>query len=417
MIIIRQFINNYFDAYRGLPKKAWLLAFVMLINRSGTMVLFFMTLYLTQHLDYSVKTAGFMLSAYGLGSLGGALLGGWLTDRWGFEWVQILSLSISGGCLILLGYVTEPMLIPLMLFITALIGESFRPANSAAVAEVCPPDRMARGFALNRLAINLGVAIGPGIGGFLAAQNYQYLFWVDGLTCLAATGLLILFFPPNREKQQARVSHSDDSNRFPFHDTPFMFLIALLFFCGLIFNQLFNTWPLFLKEHYLFGEDQIGLMVALNGLLIALVEMPLIHRIEKFSALRICAIGAALLFSGFAAINFSSGMEFAIFTVVIWTIGEMLLFPMVASYIAARANDQNRGKYMGMFTFAFACAFIVGPILGPWTYEALSPAFLWNTIGIMGVFVTLGYLQLERWEKANEKPVGSGSGREKTNVE
>ena len=220
-------ISRYLSAYRGLPQKAWLLSFVVLVNRSGSVVLFFLTLYLTNVLNYSVGEAGKILTIYGAGTLAGAFLGGWLTDKIGSVKVQFLSLFIAGWGYIFLSVLKEPIFISVTVFILATIAESFRPANSALLSEVCPPELRTRGFALNRLAINLGVSIGPAIGGFLATVNYKYLFWVDGLTCIGASFLLILFFGKKAWRKITAVQVSSDPEKKWWSDGP----LSCFFFC------------------------------------------------------------------------------------------------------------------------------------------------------------------------------------------
>lgn len=392
---MRRIFNIYRRAYSGLPRGVWLLALVMLVNRGGSMVLFFITLYLTQEMAYSVAAAGQLVSLYGLGSLAGAFLGGWLSDRWGAKWVQIASLALSGIGFIILAYLTTPLQIGAMLFLVALVGEALRPANSTAVARHCPPEQRARGFGLNRLAVNLGVTVGPALGGFLATIDYHYLFWVDGLTCIAAAILLAYFFHGEDDRVDAPHPDVKKATRSPWRDRPFLVLLLLLMSCGLVFNQLFNTWPVYLRETYQLLENRIGLLMAMNAFLVVLIEMPLLHRLEGAHPLRMITLGAIFLFGGFAILPLGTGIGYIAFTVVIWTIGEMLVFPIVASLIANRAADHNRGQYMGMFTFAFALAFVIGPLLGTWIYDHVGANMLWYSCGGLGLLATLGFLGLK----------------------
>ncbi len=130
---------------------------------------------------------------------------------------------------------------------------------------------------------------------------------------------------------------------------------------GINFLQIFNTWPLYLEEHYHLPEDKIGLLLAVNAIMIVLLEMPLVHMIENFQPLKIMAAGAFLLFSGFALLPLDSAFSWAVLTVIIWSAGEILVFPLLAGFIANRADDSNRGKYMGMFSFSFGLAFTTAP--------------------------------------------------------
>lgn len=184
--MFKNILNQYKASFGGLSRDAWLLAWVMFINRSGSMVMFFLMLYLTNEINMGIETAGRLFSLYGFGAMAGAFLGGWLSDKYGTKLIQISSLIVSGIGYIVLSYVKAPFMIGLMLFCIAVVAEAFRPASTAAMASVCSPETRLRGFALNRLALNLGIAIGPAIGGFLAVYDYSLIFWVEGFSSIAA---------------------------------------------------------------------------------------------------------------------------------------------------------------------------------------------------------------------------------------
>ncbi|MBN2001696.1 MFS transporter, partial [candidate division KSB1 bacterium] len=281
------------------------------------------------------------------------------------------------------------------LLIVGIISDAFRPANCTAMAEVCPPDRRARGFALNRLAVNLGIAIGPAIGGFLATVNYGYLFWIDGLTCILA-GLLLIFIVRRLHVVKAG-SNSDNVVRglSPWKDGPFLTVMGLLLAVGIVFFQLFNSWSIFVKEFYHLNEDGIGLLIAINATLIVLIEMPLIHRLERKNTLQLMAIGSILIAGGFSLVMFGRSFGYISMTVVLWTMGEMLLFPIIGAYTANRAPDVSRGKYIGLFTLTFSAAMIFAPILGTWVYENKGPYVLWTAVGIIGLLVFGGFQILD----------------------
>lgn len=399
---MKKFLKQYKAAYSGLPKTAWLLSIIILINRTGSIVFFFMTLYLTTQKDFSVSEAGQMISIYGLGALIGALLGGWLTDKIGALWVQKASLFLSGIGYIVLGYEDNVWGIGMLLFLIAVVSEAFRPANATAMAAVCPPEIRSRGFALNRLAVNLGVTIGPAIGGFLATINYLYLFWIDGMTCIIAAVLLWTFFRRIKIDTQMTGLNDVEIIKSPYKDKIFLFVLMLLLIMGIGFVQVFNTWPLYLKNAYHLLENQIGLLLALNAFMVATIEMPLVYILEQKNVIKIMGFGGLLLLLGFGLLPLFHNYLYAIFTVIIWTSGEILVFPFMGGFIANRSTDRNRGKYMGMFTFTFSLALVIGPIFGTWVYDIYSPESLWYGIGLVGIFIWFGFvliytlLKLER---------------------
>jgi len=374
-----------------------MLAVTVLINRSGSVVLFFMTLYLTTQRGFTISEAGRMISIYGLGSVFGAYLGGLLTDKIGPLRVQLYSLLLSTAGYIALGYMIQPYQIGLMLFFLALVTEAFRPANMSLLIATAPPELRPRAFALNRLAINLGFTIGPALGGFLALYSYKLIFWLDGLTCFGAAVMLWLFFR-NRDFRypQSSTASALTVSRTPWQDHIFISVLFLMFTLALMFTQLFNTWPLYLRAVPGYSEDQIGMLLGLNAFLIVLLEMPLIHRLEKFNHLKVMALGAVLLFWGFGLLPFSSLSWYIIFTVVVWSFGEMLVFPLVASFIGNRASEEHRGKYMGLYTLSFSSAFIIGPAAGTWVYEHWGGNILWYAALVLGGLVWIGFFIVHR---------------------
>ena len=189
-----KFVNSYRQAISGLPREVWYLALVMFINRSGSMVLAFLTLYVNKELGYSEQLAGLVIAIFGVGSILGSLLGGWLTDRVGAIRLQAIAFVLNAIGFVALYQLTDYVAFAVTLFLMSAAGEAFRPANAAAIAEFSPPELHRRAFALNRLAINLGFTIGPAVGGLLATYSYAWLFWIDAATCLmAASALLFLF--------------------------------------------------------------------------------------------------------------------------------------------------------------------------------------------------------------------------------
>ena len=194
-------IKNYFNnAYGGISKPIWLLSVAMFINRSGTMVFPFLSLYLTQYLHFSLVDTGKILIVYGVGALCGAYTGGIITDKLGHYKVQVFSLIFAGIMLLIIVNLSNFYALCIGLFIFTALGDTFRPANQAAIAHYSHAENRTRAFTLNRLAINFGWAIGAGMGGFLAYHNYQLLFLVDGITCILAGIFLMFFLKPSKQK-------------------------------------------------------------------------------------------------------------------------------------------------------------------------------------------------------------------------
>lgn len=391
----RRLLRAYGDAYAGLPRGAWLLSAVLLLNRCGTMVLPFLTLYATERLHCSETTAGALLSSYGLGAIVGTGAGGWLADRVGPFRVQITSLVGTGVGFWAISAIDNAVGLAIGLFVVGILAEAFRPANMAALAALCTPAQTTRAFGLNRLAINLGAAIGPSVGGFLARSNYAWLFFLDGATCLLAAAVLFRFPAtpsPTAESPTAPAAVATS----PWRDRVFIASLLLTMLVAIIFFQFFNTFPLHLRDHYGFNEATIGLLFAVNPVLIVLLEMLLLRRLEYHAPLPWIGLGALLTGAGLALLPFGSTLSMALASVVVLTFGEMLFSPLLTAFVASRTTASNRGRYMGAYGQAFSIPLVLAPIVGASIYGGLGPMVLWLSCGVTGLLTALGFVALAR---------------------
>lgn len=399
--MLRALVSTYREAFSGLPRPVWLISVATLVNRSGTMVLPFLTLFLTSQRGFTATEAGQTLGLYGLGGVAGSYLGGWASDHVSPRRVMEVSLVLTGIGFLLLGMAEARWEILLMMVVLSLVGEAFRPACSAAIAAETGPGERVRAFALNRLAVNMGMTLGPAVGGFLAAREYSWLFRVDGVTCIIASLLLWAAF--RREPPVVRAAAPVDggpADRSPWRDGPFLTAMFLLFLLAIVTFQIISTYPLTLRDLYGFNEARIGLVLAINTLIIVLFEMVLVHSLQKRSPLRLVAVGSFIFCIGFGLLpfgsGFGSGLAFAYvaFTVAIWSVGEMLTLPVMGGVVANRAGERSRGRYMALFTVAFEGAFVISPMAGTWVYQRYGPAALWLGCMAVGVVLLAGFWAL-----------------------
>lgn len=383
----------YREAYGGLPRAAWLLALLELVNRCGTMVVFFLTLYMTRRLGFTVVQAGSVMSAYGVGSMLGTYLGGRLCDRIGAYHVQKLSLGVSAALLIVLQWPRGAWTLAALLLALAAFTDALHPANAAATAQICTPELRPKGFALHRLAGNLGISVGPVVGGALAAVDYRWLFWADGLTSLLACALALVFLRragPHGEAHAASARPAVSAWR----NAPFLRLLPLVFGIGLVFSQFFSTYPLYLRRHYGLAESGVGRLIAVNTLLIVAVEMALMHALRRRSPSRVIAAGTLLLGLGFGLTAFGATVPFAVFSVVVWTFGEILTLPMLMTLTTLRSDPAAMGEYQGLTSLSFAVATTFGPLLATRLWDAAGPEWVWYACAALGATMALGFLRM-----------------------
>ncbi len=394
-------VNLYRNAYTGLSRRMWLLAVVMLINRSGTMVLPFMTLY-CKHIGYSTRQAGYVVAMYGLGSVLGAFLGGRISDRFGFYYTQFFSLFFGGILFIILGQMNSFTSICICTFFLSMVNESFRPANATAVAHYSGPQNRTQSFSLVRLAINVGWGVGAALGGFLASINYHLLFWVDGVTNITAAFLLVWLLPKVSLAQQQNLSRAKtaDIKTAPAHaDKTFMRFIGLQVLFALCFFQLFTTIPMYFKEGLHINEFWIGVVMAMNGILIAILEMVIVFKLEgRLSYLRLMMLGTILMAVSFFLLNIplANGFIIAVTATLVVTFAEMTAMPFMNSYYISRSSEGNRGEYAAWYTMAWSTAQVIGSAAGTQVAYATGFHNLWWIIGGICIITAVGYQKLEQ---------------------
>ncbi len=396
-------IRQYIGTFRGLPQVVWKLALVMLINRSGTMVLPFLTVYLTHELGYSLAQAGWVMTCFGIGSLAGAWLGGKLTDIFGPWRVQLGSLAITGFLYIGLVGISQLWAFSLLIMLTSLVADTFRPANLTAMSFYTDEHNRTRSLSLIRLAVNLGFSAGPALGGFIAAHfGYQWLFWVNGLTYMLSTVFFALALPRDRTTEAVASSSEHSANGAPDHssfasvwaDRYFLWFIFFLLISLVAFLQLLSTVPVFLRSQLHYSEDTIGLVMAANGLIIVLLEMPFIYFLERrFAAMGLIIAGVLMIGASFLWFTIDMWHVWAvIWWVLLISIGEIISFPFSNTLAMERAPMHLRGQYMGVYTMMFSISFILSPLAGTWIADQHGFTALWwvcvllSTISAVGLY-------------------------------
>ena len=359
-------LSQIITPYKGLSKEVWFLALTTLINRAGAMVIPFLSLYLNKYLDYSLGQIGWIMTFYGFGSVVGVYIGGKLTDKIGYHKVMYTSLILTGFAFIGLQFITTFISLCAGIFILSMVADAFRPAIWVALADYSNEENRTRSVTLIRLAINLGFSMGPAIGGFIIAKiSYQGLFWVDGITCIIASIIIVKYLYQKKIVKQEK----EDVKKVklsPYRDGQYMIFWFAMFLIGFTFMQYFSTIPLFYSQNMKMEEEQIGLLLAMNGFVIFLLEMPIVHSLEKskINGLRVVIVGVFLLAISFFVLNISNWIGIAIIGMLVMTFGEMLGFPFSNSYALDRAKKGNPGEYMALYSMSFSFAHILGPNIG-----------------------------------------------------
>lgn len=371
----------------------------MLINRSGTMVVPFMTLYLTSpQMGYSIGQAGVVFGLFGLGAFSGAWCGGKLTDKIGYYKVQLFALVGGGMLFMILGQVKTYPMICLFTFLVSFVGEAFRPANSAAIAFYSKEENRTRSYALNRLAINLGWALGSAMGGVLARINYELLFWVDGATNIAAAALMWIALKPVKQDAHQAKPMAEKPLLPAYRDKTYLVFISITILFAACFFQIFTNLPVYFRRDLHLSEPYIGLLMAINGIIIALVEMVMVYKLEgKRHSLVYITFGVALVGLSFWLLNLPGPAVLIAFSmIVIITFGEIFSMPFMNSYWISRTQPSNRGQYAGLYVMSWSAAQTLGPMGGAQLAEHYGFNVLWWTVGALSLVAAVAFRRLLR---------------------
>lgn len=399
----------YKQAYSGLRRDIWVLSLAMFINRSGSMVLLFTSLYLTRDLHFSIAEAGVMMSFYGVGSVLGSYAGGWLTDRRSNLEIMIASLLTSGSILLMLLLVQSMTAISAIIFLYAFTADIFRPANSKAIATYSDDTNRARSVALMRMAINLGFSVGPAMGGIIAVKlGYSWLFVIDAFTSFGAAAMIYFYLPRKKfivtPHQQTILN---DSRTSAYRDYRYLAFILLVALYGTSFFQIFASAPQYFNKVAHYSEDTIGLLLALNGLLVVLIEMPVVHLLEKNKRIfRFIIIGVLCLPVSFALLLIGKGsLLMAVAYTFIITFSEIFAMPFMMNYTLSRPLKERQGQYSALYSISYGLANIAAPAigLGIAAHYGFDNMF-WFFI-ILSLITAAGFLLLSQSEKQVVKPV------------
>ena len=306
-----------------MPRPVWVLFAGTLVNRFGTFVLVFLALYLTRK-GFTAPQAGLAMGAYGGGAIGASIVGGWLADHIGRRNSIVLSMLLSAA--VMLSFLRAEAY-PVLIGLSALAGfcaELSRPAAAALIADVTDPSQRVTAYALYRLAINLGFALGPAVGGLLASRSFTFLFVGDAITSLVYAGIAIAALP-NQAGEQHETAPRRSAMPVIVRDTPFLLFIGSTLMASMVFIPHRSTYPLQINA-YGYSSAVFGMLISMNGVIICLAELPLTSFTRRRSARRVMTTGLLVIGAGFALTAFVRSVPLLMMSVAIWTLGEMLYF-------------------------------------------------------------------------------------------
>ncbi len=404
IFVAMQLLSVYKQAFSNLQRNIWVLSLAMFINRCGSMVLLFTSLYLTRELHFSIADAGMVMSFYGVGSVLGSYSGGWLADRRSYYDIMVASLFVCAAVLMLMTVVASFAGIAVIMFFYAFTADIFRPANAKAIAVFSDSTNRTRSVSLLRLAVNLGFSIGPAVGGFVAVHlGYTWLFVIDASTSVLAA-LMLMFYLPRKKVELKKSDHAvlNDVSTSAYRDWKYLLFIVGVAIYGTCFFQIFASVPQYFNKVCHYSEDVIGLLLALNGLLVVLIEMPMMLMLEKnLRTYNYIIAGVLCLPISFIVLKFGAGLLItAVLYTIIITFSEIFAMPFMMNYSLSRPKKERQGQYSALYSIAYGIANIAAPTVGLGIAAAYGFDNMFNFIIALSFLLASGFYWLK---KSSEK--------------
>ena len=384
------------DQMRQLPAPVWVLCAGTFVNRFGTFVVPFLALYLKEK-GYLEREIWMVFALMAIGGIGSTVAGGFLTDRIGRKNTMALALS-GGGCAMLLLWQADSLWsFGLTAALVSLSHGMYHPAAHSLLADVVPPERRVTAFALVRWAINLGFAFGMAAGGFLAEHSYTWLFLGDAATSLVFAGVAFLALPHGIRTEKntcgwgPALRHIRRNRRFLAFLVGHLFGVTLFFHWGGAITRLVTDLG--------YSKQMYGWIMAVNGMLIALMEIPISAWMQRYPTRWVIGVGFFICGVGLWLNVFAVSWVIVLISVIIFTLGEMVAMPVASAYLAELSPDEMRGRYAGVMGLNWSVGHALAPGLGLVVY-AWSPAALWIGCLLTGI-CSLAILALD-WSKERE---------------
>jgi len=379
--------------YLEYPRTFWLIMLGMFIDQLGGALIFpFFGLYITSKYGVGMTEVGVLFSILAVSGLVGSLIGGALTDKFGRKVMILFGLVVSAISTLMLAFAPSLEFIYLAGLVVGLFGNMAGPAHQAMVADVLPEDKRIDGFGVLRVIANLAVAIGPAIGGFLAARSYTMLFIIDVILSSITAVIIFAFVPETKPEATPREDgqpHQEESlgqtlaGYFKVtRDGVYMVYILASIFMVLAYMQMNITLPVFLRDVHGLPESGYGLLLSMNATMVVIFQFWITRRIKKFAPMKIMAWGMIIYAVGFSMYGYVSTFWLFIVAMVIITIAEMLVSPTGQAVVAKLSPEDMRGRYMAVFGFSWTIPNAIGPLMAGVVMDNYNPNWVWYGAGI-----------------------------------
>lgn len=400
-MLFNKSIQKINTIYREYPRQFWVIVGSNFIDRAGAALIFpFFALYITQKFQVGMTEVGLLFAMFSVTDMLGNMIGGALTDYLGRKKMIILGLIISAFSSLGMGLVQRLEWFYVIGAISGIFATAAGPAHEAMLIDILPEKKRSEGFGVMRVATNLSVAIGPAIGGFIAAYSYLVLFIADTISSLITAVIVYRVVEESRPDQQqekaARNSFKETfaGYRVVLQDHKFMLFVVISTIATLVYSQMYSTLSVFLRDVHGVPESGYGWLMTLNAGMVVLFQFMITRRISKKPPMLVLAFGAVLYVIGFGMYGFVNIYALFMVAMAVITLGEMVVIPVARAYVGQAAPEDMRGRYSGVMGFSWMIPWMIGPLLAGLIMDNGDPNWIWYGCAILGLVAAAGFLWL-----------------------
>jgi MFS family permease len=395
-------LNRTKAVYNEYPRAFWIYNVIVFIDRLGGFMLYpFFALYLTQKYDIGMATVGLLFAIFSITGMVGSALGGAIADRMGRKTVIIFSLVLSSLSALGMGFAPTIAIFIAIVVLVGTLSSIGHPAHEAVVADLLPPEKRAEGYGIIRVVFNLAVIIAPPIAGLLIARSYLTLFIVDAVISVICALIVFFALPETKPQAQAHAKPETMKQTFAgygrvFKDTPFLAFIAVTVMMTLVYMNMNSTLGVYLRDQHSLPEFRYAMLLSINAIIVVFLQFWVTRRLQHYKPFLMMAAGSLLYAIGFAMYGFVTGFALFVTSMIVITIGEMVVTPFQQSLVASFAPEDMRGRYMAVSGLSWSISFTVGPYLAGLLLESSNPSLLWAFCGLIGALAAIGFMVLNK---------------------
>ncbi|NIO00004.1 MAG: MFS transporter [Anaerolineae bacterium] len=393
-------IGRFKSTLSGYPRQFWVLFFGTLVSASGNSLVWpFMAIYVHEKLGVPLTVVGVVLAANAAAGLLSQVVAGPMVDRFGRKIAMTISLSTRAVILVGLGLANSLGAFVILVVLSGFFGAMYNPGLNAMVADIVQPEKRMEAYGLIRIVANLGIAIGPAIGGFIATRSYLVSFLAAATSSALYFLIISLFVKETKPEMEAAYDYENERNAGYGHlmrDYHFLLFCLALTAMMIAYVQMMTIFPVYIKDQYQVIENQFGLIMATNAAMVVVFQYPLTRIVGRYRLAPTLASGALFTALGVGMVAFSSSFATFLLSMVVLTIGELIFAPSSIAFVAKVAPETMRGRYMGVYGMSWGVSFGLGPIVGGMINDNLSPVLIWPIMASVALVSAVAFLLIGR---------------------